>query len=52
MRAESIKMAAGALINPIRKPAMPGPVIWAADRLISSFELPSRMSSRSTSDGR
>ena len=31
---------------------MPGPTICAADRLISSFELPSTIWSRSTSAGR
>ena len=33
-------------------PAMPGPRICAADRVISSLELPSTSWSRSTTDGR
>ncbi len=33
-------------------PPNPGPASCAVERLISSFELPSPMSSRSTSDGR
>lgn len=45
-------MATGAVSRPMSTPEMPGPAICAAERLISSLELPSRMSSRSTSDGR
>ena len=33
-------------------PPSPGPEIWAAERLISNFELPSMIWSRSTSEGR
>jgi hypothetical protein len=35
-----------------REPAIPGPPIWAPERLISSFEFASTRSSRSMSDGR
>ena len=35
-----------------QRPPNPGPAICAAERLISSFELPSTICSRSTSDGR
>lgn len=48
----SAMMANGALTMPMSTPPNPGPAIWAADRLISSFALPSTIWSRSTSDGR
>ncbi len=46
------RIAYGAVIAAMSTPASPGPASWAAERLISSFELPSSRLSRSTSDGR
>jgi hypothetical protein len=44
--------ATGAESAATRTPPTPGPTICAALRLTSSFELPSTISSRSTSEGR
>jgi len=48
----SKRMAAGALSQPMSRPATPGPPSCAADRLISSLALPSMICRRSTSEGR
>ena len=48
----STRMAYGAVIAPTSTPAIPGPASEAAERLTSSFELPSTSWSRETSDGR
>jgi hypothetical protein len=42
----------GALTASTSTPARPGEASWAAERLISSFELPSTSWSRATSEGR
>ena len=48
----SRRTAYGAVKISTSMPPRPGPEICAADRLISNFELPSMIWSRSTSDGR
>ena len=48
----STRMAYGAVIAATSTPAIPGPASDAAERLTSSFELPSTSCSRETSDGR
>ena len=48
----SSRMAYGAVTAPMSPPASPGPASAAAERLISSFELPSTSWPRSTSEGR
>jgi hypothetical protein len=48
----SAAIANGALSTSTRTPARAGPLSCAADRLTSSFELPSTSCVRSTSEGR
>ena len=48
----SVSTATGAVRIPISTPPRPGPPSCAAERLISSFELPSLSWSRLTSVGR
>ena len=48
----SAKTAHGAVRIWTRAPPNPGPATCAAERLISSFEFPSMICARSTSDGR
>ena len=48
----SSRTAYGAVRISTSTPPSPGPPTWAAERLISNFELPSMILSRSTSDGR
>ena len=48
----STSTAYGAVKISTSPPAIPGPPTWAAERLISSFELPSMIWSRSTNEGR